>query len=85
MYLLVLNCHFKRAMVDTLSLIHEIQLDIRRVNIFEIPVGKGCIKSSRHEDLEDPFRCITNGKYDSWSKSSRDPFGISYRALSVDL
>ena len=83
MYLLVLNCHFKGVCVDTLTLIHEIQPDIRRVNIIEIPVGKGCIKSSRHEDLEDPFRCITNGKYDSRPESSRDPFGISYRVLSV--
>jgi hypothetical protein len=76
MYLLVLNCHFKRACVDTLTLIHEIQPDIRRVNIIKIPVGKGCIKSSRHEDLEDPFRSITNGKYDSRPESRRDPFGI---------
>ena len=85
MYLLVFNSHFKRACVDTLTLIHEIQLDIRRVNIIEIPVGKGYIKSSRHEDLEDPFSCITNVKYDSGQESSRDTFGISYRVLSVDL
>ena len=85
MYLLVFNCHFKRACVDTLTLIHDIQSDIRRVNIINVPVGKGCIKSFRHEDLEDPFRFITNGKYDSGSESSRDPFGIGYRVLSVDL
>ena len=85
MYLLVYNCHFKRACVDTLTLIHEIKPDIRRVNIIKILAGKGSIKSSRHEDLEDTFRCITNGKYDSGLESSRDPFGRGYRVISVDL
>ena len=61
LYLLIFNRHFKCVGVDTLTLIHEIQCDIRRVNILNVLIRKCRIEPPRHEDLEYTIWRIANG------------------------
>ena len=71
--------------VDTLTLIPEIQHDIRRVNILKVLIRKCRIEPPRHEDLEYSIWRISNGYHYCRAESSPDPFGMGYGVLPIDL